>query len=579
MLAELQEVANSLRVAGIVLPGLNDWVKPQEKGDYIVASLNEAGGVSEVEIRAWDESVRLFKIKKDNQNSFPAYKLDAPLWHVPAGHPARVELKRKNLSALARAEILRSLCAGAEPSLLDPDKRRLKARLQEFARELQPPFLECRVEAPEACLLIERLLRDDLDVDRLIRDITDGVLAEIGAGHETKKRIGESLLIGTINPKTAEVNEGRVTFVLDISAHERWAGELERITRSGMGAVYHRVLSGQRDAGGKLGVCALTGTEQVIESGTFPEMKFPVIDNTILFAMNPATDCHHRYGMIGSSICPIGKGTVDAIYQASSWIADRERQGKTWCSVPEARGDKSDLLIAYIEQNAGADLELARVFSEGDDSEKEAVFESAAASLVKALDAKGAITREWICRVLVLHRISKGQVQVQISRRYSVSRLRTALLEWRDGVLNTPLISTILPGSRRGDPAVSYKPRSLFPGEIVRSTKSIWIRGGTEPRAIAGVGLGRIYDLFLDEGRLCEEAASELLRISLDRAGPLLVRFGTGDDKVSPSGRKAAVDACTILSTCLYKLGERKERYMENSSCLWRTCYIYSIAK
>ena len=107
------------------------------------------------------------------------------------------------------------------------------------------------------------------------------------------------------------MNEGRVTFVLDIGARERWEGDLERIARPGMGAVYHRVLSGQQETGGEPGTCALTGTQQVIERGTFPVMKFPVIDNTILFAMNPDTDCHHRYGLIGSSICPIGKGTVD----------------------------------------------------------------------------------------------------------------------------------------------------------------------------------------------------------------------------------------------------------------------------
>ena len=150
-------------------------------------------------------------------------------------------------------------------------------------------------------------------------------------------------------------------------------------------------------------------------------MKFPVIDNTILFAMNPDTDCHHRYGLIGSSICPIGRDTMDGIYQAASWIAAEEREGKTWRSVPEARGDKSDLLIAYIEQSADGNIELARIFSGGDDSEREAVFEGAAGSLVAALDAKGAIASDWTCRVLVLHRISKGQVQLQISRRYLVS--------------------------------------------------------------------------------------------------------------------------------------------------------------
>jgi hypothetical protein len=567
MLAELQEVANSLRAAGIAPPTPHPWVKPQEKGDFLIAGLDENGCVAEVELRAWDESTRLFKIQKDNQNSFPVYKLDAPLWDVAASDPARAELKRAGLPAEERAAILQRLCAASEPAISEADRKRLKARLQEFARELQPLFLEHREDAPAVCLLIGRVLREDFDVTRLLCQIRDGVIAEVSNDRDTRKRIGEALLIGSLNPKTSKVNEGKVTFVLDIDAGDRWRGDFERVAHPAMGAVYHRALSGRPDAGGKHGICALTGTEQLIETGTFPAVKFPVIDNTILFSMNPDTGCHDRYGLIGSGICPVGKATEDEIYQAAFWVTSAERRNKTWRGVPEARGDKNDLLIAYIEQSAETDLELARVFSEGDDSERVAVFESASASLVEALDAKGAVTRDWTCRVLVLHRISKGQVQVQISRRYSVARIRAALREWREGVLNTPPISTRLPGKSRGDPAELYSPRSLFPGEVMRATKSIWIRGGTERQAVAGCGLGRIYDLFLGGGRVSEEAAAELLRTMLDRVGPLLARFGAGSD-VSPAGRKATVDACTILATCLYRLGERKEKYMDESAFL-----------
>ena len=269
MLAEMQEIANSLRSAGITPPGSHDWVKPQEKGDFIIAGLDERGNVAEVELRAWDDSGRLFKIQKDNQNGFPAYKLDAPLWRVAAGDPAREELKRKDLPVAERAVILGRICHAAGPTIAETDRKRLKGRLQEFARELQPLFVARRAEALTVCLLIERLLRDDLDVGHLLRGIVDGVLAEIGNGRDTPKRIGEALLIGTVNKKTLEVSEGKITFVLDISADERWAGDLERIARPGMAAVYHRVLSGQRDADGDLGICAIAGTEQMIEAGHF----------------------------------------------------------------------------------------------------------------------------------------------------------------------------------------------------------------------------------------------------------------------------------------------------------------------
>jgi hypothetical protein len=211
MVAELQSVANSLRLAGIKPSVSHDWVKPQQKGEFLVAGLDEGGHVAEVELRAWDESAQLFKIQKDNQNSFPAYKLDAPLCSVAASDPAREELKNKDLAATQRAAILRRLCAASKPLTSDAERKRLRGRLQEFARELQPVFAEHRQDAPAIYLLIERLLREDLDIGCFLSEIKEAVLAEISAGRDTQKRTGEVLLIGTVNPRTSQVNQARIT--------------------------------------------------------------------------------------------------------------------------------------------------------------------------------------------------------------------------------------------------------------------------------------------------------------------------------------------------------------------------------
>jgi hypothetical protein len=565
MLSELQEVARSLGAVGLVPPKVHDWVKPQEKGDFLIASLGTDGQAAEVELRTWDAGSRLFKVQKDNQNSFPALKLEAPLWDVPTGDPARESLKKADLPAEERAAILDRLCSMADPRISGAHGRRLKARLQEFARELQPLFLRNRDEAPAVCLLIERVLSANLDVVLFLKQIRDGVIAEIRKGRETRKRIGEALLIGNVDKKASRVKEEKVTLVLDVV--RRFEDDFERVAHAGMEAVYHRVLSQQPETGGNEGTCALTGTEQTIETGTFPTVKFPVIENTPLFSMNEDAGCHDRYGLIGSSICPVGKRTLDDIYRSAVWITSEERRDKTWRGVPASRGDKSDLLISYIEQSADANVELARLLAEAGENEREAVFESNAASLVEALNAKGAVTRDWTCRVLVLHRISKGQVQVEIDRRYKVRRIREGLEEWRAGAANTPPISIKLPGKTKGAPAVPYIPRSLFPGEVLRATKTLWIRGGTEAQAITGCGLGRVYDLLLGEGQVREEAAKELLRVMLERVGTLLARFGSGAD-ISAPGRRAAVDACTVVATCLYKLGERKEEFMQDHAFL-----------
>jgi len=565
MLCELQEIARSLRAAGLALPKIHDWVKPQEKGDFLVANLDENGHAAVVELCSWRADSLLFKIQRDNHNSFPALKLEAPLWDVPASDPARESLRTADLPAVERAAILERLCSNADPTISDSDSRRLKARLQEFARELQPLFRKNQDQAPAVCLLIERVLRADLDVVQFLKQIRDGVLAEIRGGHDTPRRIGETLLIGNVDKKASKVKEAKVTLLLDVA--RRWEDTFERVAHPRMEGVYHRVLAQQPETSGGSDVCALTGTKQPIETRTFPTVKFPVIDNTILFSMNPDTGCHDRYNLTGSAICPVGMQTVDDIYRAAVWITSEERRSKTWRGVPETRGDRDDLLISYIEQSADANVELAQVFAEAGDGDKAAVFESAAASLVEALNAKGTVTRDWTCRVLVLHRISKGQVQVEIDRRYSVARIREALKEWRAGAANIPAIWTKLPGRIKGSPAEVYLPRALFPSEVLRATKSLWIRGGTEKQTISGCGIGRVYDLFLGEGHVRDDAAGQILRIILDRAGPLMAWFGSGAD-VPPPDRRAAVDACTILAVCLYKLGERKEAFMQDHAFL-----------
>ena len=354
MLSELQEVARSLATVGLAPPKVHAWVKPQEKGDFVIACLDGDGHAAEVELRAWDAGSRLFKIQKDNHHSFPALKLEAPLWDVAADDPERESLRKANLPAGDRAAILERLCSVADPRVSEADGRRLKARLQEFARELQPLFRDNPDEAPSVCLLIERVLRADLDVVLFLKQIRDGVIVQIRKGHDTPKRIGETLLIGSVDRKTSRAKAEKVTLVLDVV--RQWEDEFERVAHAGMEAVYHRVLSQRPAAGGRRSTCALTGTEQAIETGPFPTVKFPVIDNTILFSMNPDTGCHGRYGLIGATICPVGKQTVDNIYRAAVWITTEERHNKTWRSVPEARGDKSDLLITYIEREFSASL-------------------------------------------------------------------------------------------------------------------------------------------------------------------------------------------------------------------------------
>ncbi len=568
MLSELYGVAMGLRAAGVSAPVLHDWVKPQERGDFVVACLGEDGRVAEIELRPSEDGGALHKIQKDNQNSFPALKLESPLWEVGASEAERGSLRRKDVSHDERAAILARLCSDGGASLSHRDARRLATRLRGFARELGPLFQRYKDEAPSVCVLLDRLLRADFDLEGFLAGVRDGVVAAVRAGRDTPRRIGETLLVGRWDGKKRKVKREKVTLVLDIDECTRWRGGFERVAHEHMTAVYHRVLLGRVDSGGRSGVCALTGAKQLIETETFPSVKFPVVQNAILLSMNRDAACNARYGLVGSSICPVGRATADEIYRAAVWITSVERDGTTWRAVPATRGDESDLMIAYVEQAADSGVSIASMICEGDAGAGGAVFEAAARSVVDALDAKGAVARDWTCRILVLRRVSKGQVQVEVDRRYGVQRIRDSLVEWRKAAADAPMVWTSLPGKERGAPPRRYIVHALFPSAVLGATKAIWIRGGTESRLAPGLELGRVFDLFLGEGRTSFEAATSLLRLMLGRCWPLLARFGASRSDMPPPSRRAAVDACAILSVCLYKLGERKELFMQEAAFL-----------
>ena len=566
MLAELQTLSASLRRFGLNPPAAHPWVKPLEKGDFVIANLDAACGVREVEFRSSSEGAVIRKIQKDNFNSFPATKLDSPMLSVAADHPKRAELTRPDLSGSARAAILESLCSEAPFSAGRAEGRRLRIRLQEFARELRPLFLERPAEGPAVPLLLERLAGCEINPDEFLKQIVRCAIAAVERGEDPK--LAEQLLIGTLKSKNRGIEQRKITLVLDIARGPE--DDFARVANLKMEALYHRVLLAQ-ERGAPDGICALTGVRQQIEHDTLPSVKLPEIENTILLSMNPETPCHDRYGRTGADIFPIGKDTAADLYKSAVWITAPERKRKTWAPVPRNDGPRNDLLIAYVDSQPESPAEIAGILT---DVELEGQFESEAESVIAALDAQRTIWKGAFFHTLVLRRISKGQVQVELNRQYRVERLRSAVVEWRAASANVPQFGIYSPKGK-GQPARFLTTRTPYPGEVVRATRSFWIRNGEERQWAIGCDLSTVYDVFLGEDAVSEGAARILLSLLICRSSALLLRCGEQFHRHGPivrdlavSAREPAVAAVTILGIALHKLGRYKEKYMSQPAFL-----------
>jgi hypothetical protein len=248
------------------------------------------------------------------------------------------------------------------------------------------------------------------------------------------------------------------------------------------------------------------------------------LKDTNLFSMNRETPCHDRYGLIGADICPVASDTSEELNSAALWITDARRKGKTWAAVP-GPGDKNDLLIAYVEQLPDLDADIAELLSEATAEQLEGDFEGKAESVVRALEGQPRISDGAILHTLVLRRISKGQVQVELNRRYRIGRIRAAAEEWRAAAANAPPFHLYVPVGR-GKPAQPIRPRPLFPAEVSRLLKAAWIRKGEDRR------------------------------------------YGLLAKDLNANARKPAVMASTLLGILLYKLNRTKERYMTDAPFL-----------
>ncbi len=569
MLIEAFRISESLRQFGISVPERHPWVKPIKKGDAIILGIGEKGAIKSVETIAAVRVAELSKIETDNQNSFPAFNFAGPIWRIPSDDPAWVRLCVKNLPDMERAKLLEQICGPAEFAYSDNDLRRLKARLQEFARQIHPLFAarpDSRYRA--FAVLLDRIDASDIDVRTFLAQFTAASLRAISSGVCGSPAILQALLVGFPNAKKKAVD--KITAFLDI---DEYLDMPLRVTHPEMGDYFNRVLMAQGESKGDAGTCGLTGISTVLEMDKLPNPKLPILSNTILMSMFEEARCHDRYGMIGAKIFPIGKSVALDLQNALLWITAPERAGKTWRPIPSKNGDGSDLLITYLDQDPSSGATFADLFSEPSAEVLENKFEVAAESISRALDVRPNISDTAILYATVLRRINKGQVQVEITTQFTVEQTRRGYREWIRAAANHPPVQLPIPQGK-GKPAIFRAPSTPFPAQVVRSTQSAWLRKGTH-RAVPGIPLTQVYDVFLGDSTRAKPSARTLLRRLVERAGPLLVQCGHASHgrldvlkELSLDARQAALLAVAGISIALFKLESQKEKYMSQPAFL-----------
>jgi hypothetical protein len=570
MLSELNVLAMSLTRLGLASKSQHRWVKPLERGEFLRVELDSTGIVVRLETLPDEDAVRLSKISKDNFNSFPAIKVDSPLFELPDDDALRLDFEAGVPLTVAK---LKEKLSGMELRAKPADLQRLAVRLHDFPSELRPIFERDERSVPALVRLLRTLGQRTLDPKRFLRELTCAAFDKLE--QDPKNGLLHQLLIGLQSKKqkvaATESESKKITIVLDVAQE---AGEgLLRIAHPAMTSHYNRILL-QIEAPPPDGLCALSGNRQAIERGVFPQPKLPILGLAYLFSMNPAALCHRRYGRIGSSIFPAGQQSLATVNEAVAWITKPEREGKSWSRVPRNDGEQNDLLLAWFDRRPDLPADFAEFLASQSSAEITSDFETKIADLLGHFRAHDMLDPDSIFNTLVLRRISKGQVQVLLSRHYAAERLPSAVERWESGAANGPKFELLFP-QKKGQAALRLRPQPPMPADVLDATKHQFIRRGDESQSVSGCELGVVFDLLFGDTPEASAAAQVLLRLLLVRSGPLLALCGEQIHRdrpmefdVAKEARPHAVRAFAVLCIALYRLDHRKEAYMTEAPYL-----------
>jgi hypothetical protein len=375
------------------------------------------------------------------------------------------------------------------------------------------------------------------------------------------------LLCGKFNRKKSVVEPAKVTMILDVDDAAKLGGRVASIESA---RAWNRALLDRKETGaGARILCSLTGSEDFSIGEKMPQPILPGVGPAYWMSMNKAIPCLTRYGMTSTAVFPLGKQAGQRLSDALQFITNDAREGKTFSKVPNASSDSSDLLIAYVEDDPGSNLPVVDIFADliGSREAEAALYEQRTSNLMHSLRGTTTQKRDTAIRVFALSKLDKGRTQVLFSGRYSLRELEAGLDEWFQGVRNLPEVRIYFPPPK-GQKAELRSPVSPSPVQVLRSFKSVWIRGGTESSSVPGVDLSQIYGLMLERDR---GLAAPLLNRLLYLTESLLCGLGNlhGDPKAVPErGRQEGLIVLPILGLLLLKLEHKKEDYMESREFL-----------
>jgi hypothetical protein len=584
MLSEGYDLLRNLNETGFDIPLDHRDVKRPGKNPGYRVGLGEDGLPQIVEEVDRESMGRLWYHREGKQNAFPVVKIQHALLSVPIDDPLRKRLDAlKKTEHTQRLKLLHEAIDTQKFQLLKNDEQ-MWERLRKKARDWLNIFPETDEHYLALSLMLRRFVKPAASPTDSLRRLCQLIVQRLEQGHLQDVALAEKLLVGIPDKKRPEKPaEAEVPVVLDVAEPNYPVS----VADPKMGSYVIRRLraSDTRDPDG---ICALQGVLRPLLKRRFPEPNLGALGETKLFSKNKDTPCEFRYlkdpvdWEDASKSFPVDQHLAEDISAGLHALTVPALRGKTWRMVANGKWersgrnkrDKKDLLLVYCEGQPVISDEAADTFG-SDEREKRDQFENDAKALCRALEGIIKHRPQSRLHILLVGKADKEKKQILMHMTPTPQELLDAAERWQQGVQeNLPVVTLPLHPEEKGQKAVEGRPIPPYPDRVVRLLSSEWVRGGTDELKLEGPALSQVLDMMLRSPGRWEQAAENLLHLTIQRIAPLLVgvaaAFHSGEkkeiEKFKPPAQKAALLAVALLGILLDALGRVKGVYMNDTA-------------
>lgn len=598
MLNEGYALYQSLKRCGIIesrtfAPGHRDITNPG-KSDSLIIGLDEQGCATRIEFRNKVETIKLWTITKGNHNSFPAIKLQRPLWNIKSNDVLRIRLKEMKKNESEKKNLLFSY---VDKFNITETEINWWKRLQERVIKLKPFF---KTTDRNFNVFFELMNRFQLaqDFEKFLSDLLKLIKEP---RNDVPYSLVENILIGNKRMKNKDIYRAEVRLIFDV--HD-WDDPNKYLNRVASPRLESFIVSSMQSLSEKSNVLprisGLSGNPKILIDDKYPQITLP-IGKTYLFSASENISCLERYGEISTKRFPVGKDEADDISRSLKGMTKPEKKGKTWYLIPGPKSGKKELLIVYLDNKPDFNVNQALLLGgESKNIFSETTYEAISSVAIAAIEGRQVLKANPLIRMFVIREADPGNKSVSLQRIYTISDIIDADEKWREAARNVPNIS--LPFYRKEIEKVATRQKDItkeiqlflknkdnksnkvflspncpFPADLALLIQKKWFqpkkKDGKRQRdssEVAGVCMEDIYDIFFTVKSGNKNTVKKLLSITFQCTQELLIGIGQADHNKELNKYKAELKSKTLITISvfaiyLHKLGIIKEEYMRNS--------------